>query len=102
MNGKGIDLVFDWVCPCCGATDETRNILKPHSRLHPCPKTGVMTPMVRAGTKCKIVVRERDDYVNGEAVQFSSKGRPIMSIEVVRDNGQDLVVFAPMALGRVR
>ena len=88
----------DWVCPACGKTDMTREA-RPHSRFHKCPKMrGLLTPMVQVGTAAKLVLNEREDYVNGEHVRLDpERRRPVMSISTVRDNGQDAVVFAPTA-----
>jgi hypothetical protein len=56
--------------------------------------------MVPAGTRCKVEVREREDYIGKERVQMH-EGRPVMSVVTTRDNGQDTAVFAPTATGGV-
>ena len=93
-----ISAFTDWRCPTCGKTDRTAES-RPHTRFHPCPRMhGLSTPMVRAGTAAKLVLNEREDYVNGEHVRLDpERRRPVMSISTVRDNGQDAVVFAPTA-----
>lgn len=53
--------------------------------------------MTAAGLKVNVVTHEREDYVNGEILTLDGEGRPVMSIEVIRDDGTDLSVFAPMA-----
>jgi hypothetical protein len=70
--------------------------------MHPCPKLrGLSTPMVPAGTKAKVELKEREDYVNGEAVQLDPElGRPVMSVVTTRDDGQDVTVYAPSATGK--
>jgi len=74
---------------------------RPHTRYHTCPRLHYLSaPMVVAGTKAKVEVHERDDYINGDRVFLDSRGRPVMSIVTVRDNGQDAIVFAPVATGR--
>src|SRR3990167_9482575 len=90
--------VSDWICPACGKTDQTREA-RPHSRFHICPKMrGLTTPMVRVGTAAKLVLNEREDYVNGEHVRLDpGRRRPGLAIDTVRNNGQDAVVFAPTA-----
>lgn len=87
-----------WWCPNCPATDETREA-RPHSRFHTCPGLrGLSAPMIEVGTKAKVEVREREDYVGNEVVRLDpEKCRPVMSIVTTRDNGQDAVVFAPTA-----
>lgn len=89
--------VRNWECPNCDMTDVTREH-EPHTRMHPCPKMkGLTTPMVLAGTKCKVEAKEREDYIGDEDVTLDEDGRPIMAIETVREEGNDVVVFAPCA-----
>lgn len=89
--------VTDWYCPNCGATDQTK-IAGPHQRYHTCPKLRMLSaPMLRKGTAAKVTAHDREDYVAGEVVQVDPQGRPIMSINVERENGNDVWVFAPTA-----
>lgn len=91
-----------WYCPECGATDITHEP-RPHSRFHVCPKLRYLTaPMVPAGTKAKVTLREREDYINGDTVQLDpERRRPVMSIVTERDDGkQDVAVFAPTATAK--
>jgi hypothetical protein len=91
--------VTDWSCPGCGHTDRTREP-RTHTRMHACSKAGGMTvPMVVAGTKAKLVLHERDDYVGNEDVQVADDGRVYMSARVVTDDGEHLAVYAPTAYG---
>jgi hypothetical protein len=89
-----------WSCPSCGFEDVTYES-RPHTRMHSCPKLrGLSTPMVPAGTKAKIELKEREDYVNGEQVQLDpERGRPVQSVITTRDDGQDVTVYAPTAAG---
>jgi hypothetical protein len=90
-----------WYCPNCHKEDVTHEP-RPHSRFHVCPKLrGLTAPMVQQGTKAKIELKEREDYVNGEKVQVDpERRRPVMSVVTTRDDGQDVAVFAPTATGR--
>jgi len=89
-----------WTCPNCPTEQVTRNP-KTVTLLHPCPKfAGLSVPLVRAGTKAKIVAVEREDYINGDKV-FLHQGRPVMAVVTTRDNGEDRTVFAPTARARV-
>lgn len=89
--------VVDWECLGCGHVDRTREAAV-HTRMHPCRVAGGMTvPMVVAGTRGKLVLHERDDYVGTEDVQVSGDGKVYMSAEIVRDEGNDLAVYAPTA-----
>jgi hypothetical protein len=91
-------MIRRWHCPECGKTDVTDDDGK-GTRYHPCPKLrGLAVPMLLAGVKAKIVLREREDYIGDELVQLDpEKGRPVMSIVTTRDDGQDAVVLAPTA-----
>lgn len=86
-----------WECPNCPHTHVTRET-QPHTPFHPCPglRAGLTAPMIPAGTKAKVVVNEREDYVGDELVQLHH-GRPVMNVVTVRDDGQDCAVFAPTA-----
>ena len=97
-----ISTVNRWYCPACKAEDTTTEP-KPHSRFHICPKLRYLSaPMVPVGTKAKVELREREDYINGDMVRLDpEQGRPVMSIVTTRDNGQDVAVFAPTATAKV-
>lgn len=90
--------VHRWYCPNCRKEDVSHET-RPHSRFHTCSKLrGLSAPMVPVGTKAKVELREREDYVNGDKVQLDpERQRPVMSIVTTRDNGQDVAVFAPAA-----
>jgi hypothetical protein len=87
-----------WWCPNCSAEDRTFEA-RPHSRFHTCPGLrGLTAPMLPAGIRAKVEVHEREDYVNDEDVQLDpERGRPVMSVTTTRDDGEDVVVFAPTA-----
>lgn len=87
-----------WECPNCSLTDVTHEA-RPHTRMHPCRGLhGFIAPMVPAGTRCKVELREREDYIGNDRV-VHHEGRPVMSVITTRDDGQDCVVFAPAARG---
>jgi hypothetical protein len=88
-----------WVCPNCPATAVTEGQT---NRFHRC--TGLrllLAPMVLEGTRCKVVAREREDYVGRETVQCDGEGRPVAAIMTVRDDGEDCTVLAPAARMRM-
>ncbi|MBE0636637.1 hypothetical protein IH601_11630 [Candidatus Bipolaricaulota bacterium] len=94
-----IDVIQRWYCPNCHKEDVTKEA-RPHTRMHICPKLrGLTAPMIPAGSRAKVVAHGREDYVGNEIVQKDPQGRPIMSIETVRDDGNDIRVFAPTASG---
>lgn len=86
-----------WECPNCTATDVTHEA-QPHTRFHNCRGLrGLSAPFVPAGTRCEVKVVEREDYVGKEVVTTDGEGRPVMAVETVRDDGNDVAVFAPCA-----
>lgn len=88
-----------WVCPNCPATAVTVGAA---NRFHDCPGLrGLLAPLVLEGTRCKVVAVEREDYTGREDVRYDGEGRPVMAVRTVRDDGEDLAVFAPTAHGRV-
>ena len=91
-----------WECGQCNHTAVTREA-QPHTRFHACRGLrGLTAPMVSAGTRHKVEIKEREDYVGSEMVQTDGEGRPVMSVVVTRDDGQDCAVYAPCALGSAR
>lgn len=90
-----------WVCPNCPATAVTAGA---PNRFHNCSGLrGILAPMVLDGVRCKVVAEERQDYIGPEDVRLDAGGRPVMAVRTVRDDGDDLMVFAPTAYttGRV-
>ena len=88
-----------WVCPNCPAAAVT--VGQPN-RLHTCPGLrGLIAPLVLDGVRCTVVAEERQDYVGREDIRYDSEGRAVMAVRTVRDDGEDLLVFAPTANVRV-
>jgi len=92
----------DWYCPACRKTDRTPAQNYVHgeraSRFHTCPKLrSLSAPMLPKGTKAKMEVHEREDYIGKGLPQLDGNGRPLMNLETTRDDGTDLMVFAPAA-----
>ena len=94
-------MIRHWMCPECKKTDSTNDDGK-GTRYHRCPKMrGISIPFMPDGTKAKLVLREREDYINGELVQLDpERGRPVASLTTIRDNGQDVIVYAPTATAK--
>lgn len=92
-----LDTQVIWVCAACDARTMTETLpAKPI--LHPCKGMRLLlTPMIREGTVAKAETTEREDYVGTELVQTDAEGRPVMNVRITRDEGEDLVVFAPTA-----
>ncbi|HEY5985580.1 MAG TPA: hypothetical protein VIV12_04240 [Streptosporangiaceae bacterium] len=88
----------DWECPNCHVTERTRPLPPNASRFHTCPKLHMLTaPLVRAGTSCKVVACERKDYLRKEQQRAGDDGKPYMAVKTIRDGGEDVAVFAPVA-----
>lgn len=59
-----------WSCPNCPAESVTHDA-SPHTRFHACRGLyGLTAPLVPAGTSCKVIAIEREDYV-GSQFQFA-------------------------------
>ena len=105
MSAAGVLLTAPerrWVCSHCQFTDITHEA-KPHSRMHSCKGMKLMTiPMMPDGTKAKVELVERDDWVGDELVQLDAEGRPWKSVVTTRDEGQDCAVFAATATAGVK
>lgn len=100
MNLPLLQAEHRWSCPNCDLEDVTREA-EVHSRMHTCAGArGMTVPMVPAGVRAKVVLNEREDYVGKEWVQFDADGRPVMNAVVTRDDGEDVVVYAPCATAR--
>jgi hypothetical protein len=109
MSVPLIERWIDWYCPACKL-----GVRKPYRvpqpgdltfEMHICPRLGGMSsPMVVAGTRAKVTAREREDYEGGDAgnLTLDENGRPIMSIVTTRDEGEDVMVFAPVVRAGVR
>lgn len=88
-----------WVCPNCPVTAVT---VGAPNRFHVCSGLrGMLAPLVLEGTRCRVVAEVREDYVGREDVRYDSSGRPIMAVRTVREDGEDLAVFAPTAYIRL-
>lgn len=91
-----------WECNVCDFTDVTREA-QPHSHLHPCAGMGgLMTPMVPAGTKAKVLKVIREDYMGGDVVQYDDERHPVSHVVVERDDGNDVAALAPCVVTSAR
>ena len=93
----------EWYCPNCLATDVTAPLPPGQSRYHPCAGLhGLNAPLLRAGTHAKVEAREREDYLNGDRQATGDDGKAYMAVQVTRDEGTDVTVFAGLAHAEVR
>ena len=89
-----------WYCPNCKCEEIIPAVVGPHTRFHTCPALRMLTaPMIPAGMRAKVVAHEREDYEGADTghTQLDADGRPIMSVETIREEGNDLLVYAPTA-----
>jgi len=94
-----LGIAQDWECPAKHCTRRART-LKPGAPApsHQCPQMrGLVVPFVHKGTRAEMRAVERQDYIGAELVQTDGNGRPVMAVETVRDDGQDVAVYAPAA-----
>lgn len=101
MTVAVLSAVQHWVCANgCGQTFDSPTPVT--NRFHTCPRLRYLqAPLVLEGTKARVFLREREDYVGGELVQLDpEKRRPVMSIITERaDGSNDTIVLAPTARG---
>lgn len=89
-----------WFCPNCTAYAVTYG--SEGNRFHPCQGlAGITAPMLPVGSKAVVVAHEREDYIGKADVQLDGNGRPVMNVETVREDGTDLIVFAPTVHMRI-
>ncbi len=101
-TGEVLSKVTRWICTKCPAESYTTE-LKPHTRYHRCPgMRGLSTPFTEAGVRVKVVAHDREDYVGQDIPQKDQNGRPVMSITVTRDDGEDVYVLAPTSVASLR
>lgn len=56
--------------------------------------------MVPKGTSAAVTAVLREDYIGTENPLLDGKGRPVMAVKTIRDDGQDVAVMAPTAKGK--
>ena len=95
-----LNFLEKWYCPNCGKTETIPAVAGPHSRFHTCPQLAMLTaPMIPEGTAAKVERKDREDYEGADTghTQVDGNGRPVMSVITTRDEGTDVLVFAPTA-----
>ncbi len=91
----------EWYCAAgCGRTKVTEKAGE--VPMHRCPKMRrLIAPLTEVGTRAKLELHEREDYVGNEVVRLDpERRRPVMSITTTRDDGIDAVVFVPTATAK--
>lgn len=101
MNVPLIVAYQDWYCPECGLEERTPPLPPRAARMHTCPGLHMLTaPLVRAGSDCKLVANERQDYLGDEVQRTGDDGKAYMNVRTEHADGHtDLAVFAPVARG---
>jgi hypothetical protein len=93
----------EWFCPNCDVTDVTPRLPPGQSQYHPCAGLhGLNAPLVRAGTHVKVEAHEREDYLNGDTQATGDNGKVYMNVEVTREDGTDVTVFAGLARAEMK
>lgn len=89
------------VCPnACGASAPERRASGPEgggaAQLHACRALhGLAVPLVLEGTQAQVRLLEREDYVGSERPTYAA-GRPVMGLQIEREDGTDAVAYAPL------
>jgi len=94
----------EYYCPNCGVSSRLPFPKPRQTHMHTCPKLRYLSaPLLPRGMAAKVEIVERGDYVGRETPQLDpDRGRPVQSIVTTRDNGQDVIVFAPVATATAR
>jgi hypothetical protein len=92
-----VTLHRDWVCADgCPSHARTFDDKLPH---HPCRnRAGLMVALIPAGTKAKVQIHDRGDYLGRDIPHRDADGKVVMSSTVTRDDGQDCTVYVPTAV----
>jgi len=90
----------DWECARgCGSWARTYDSKLPHHRCK--AMSGLMVALIPAGSRAGVKTHERQDYVNGDLVDYTD-GTVIMSTTVEHPDGStDCTVYAPCATATV-
>lgn len=89
--------VVVWICEKCPTTTRKPRRLDAQE-FHNCPGMGGLSyPMIEEGSRVKVTVNEREDYIGKEDVQLDGNGRPVMNVIIEREDGTDCAVYAPVA-----
>jgi hypothetical protein len=101
MTAVLLDAYQDWYCPNCHVTDRTRPLPPNATRMHTCAALRSLTaPLIRAGSDCKVIAVQREDYLGKEIQQTGDDGRPYSGVQTIRaDGSNDVAAFAPVAQG---
>jgi hypothetical protein len=92
----------NWYCPNCAVTDVTAPLPPGSSRYHPCAGLhGLNAPLIREGQRVKVEAEERQDYLGREIQDRGDDGKVYMAVRTTRDDGDDLLVNAGLAQGRL-
>jgi hypothetical protein len=86
----------DYSCPNCYVRERIRPLPPNAVRMHVCAGLkGLTAPLVLAGSDCKVIAVEREDFLNGEIQAAGDDGRPYMAIRTEYADGHNDVVVNP-------
>ncbi len=94
----------DWECPNCHQAERISPPLPANAtRFHTCPALHMLVaPLVPAGTDCKVVAHEREDYLGREEQRTGDDGKPYAAVRTVHADGHtDAAVFPGVAVARL-
>lgn len=93
----------EWYCPNCNVTDVTAPLPPGQSRYHVCAGLHCLNaPLVRAGVRAQVVAEQRQDYLGADHQPAGDDGNVYMAVRTVRDDGDDVTVFAGVARAEIR
>lgn len=102
MSVPLLHVMLDWYCPNCWVTCQAPPVPPGQAKMHTCPGLHMLTaPLIPAGTRCKVEAEERQEYLGTEVQKTGDDGVPYMAVRTTRDEGDDLIVNAGLAKGRL-
>lgn len=95
---QGIELIKEWYCPSCHIEHQSTG---PLDARHKCPAhNGLDLPLVLRGRDAHHIIREREDYLNGDlSTARDSNNKVVMSAYTeFADGSHETTVFMPCAI----
>ena len=94
--GIVIRMDTNWQCNSCGMQHVEPARAEVITPMHACGgMAGAWVPFVPANSTARLRVEERQDYIGKDTPFVDAKGRPIMSVYTMREDGEDCHILAP-------
>lgn len=97
MTAVALEVITRWECRNCSRRAVTRGLIP--NRFHDCPGLhGLVAPLIREGSDCRVIAVERGDYLRNEQQRTGDDGKPYMAVVTEYADGHtDAAVFPAVA-----